>query len=1784
MVKKRILALLMAVIIITQLCVTVVPVIAEDVENADDKSIIGSLVRFNTSDTIYMYMDVSYSGPSTATERYKQKDLPGIYVVLDAFTVSYGTLFYKLGTVDGSTNEILEKYPWTKAAYLEIVPDPDEGLIKDKVDLTDGVNKLGELSVVAGQKSYVYANFGSEIGDEATYNWQLLVDKENYVWADIYDYHYPYAVVSESLMMNALDEEGKATLRCIVTDGDAKYVSNKVRVSIQQPVAVFSKLGSYASGAPEADQSMQRAIVEAFDIIIKYEFLHENAVDKNLSGSTAAETLTFTLPPNTGLDHPITSPYVAGYKPYIEWTEGHSEAGAIEYASKKLVPADRVDFEDQREDIIVTVYYVPQEVNFIVRHFIQNLQNDEYLELKTEIKKGTADTEVGSNLSLNDNLLPNGDLKVDDDLVGFSGLYYDKNTRITNDGNATVEIYYDRIYYLVNYNLGEGAYGVMPSLVRYGTSFMLGNPTRPGYAFDGWNLTSVKDSREEDAEELLTDATRPIYQNYNVTQANSQITIAHNLVYEAKWEKAKTSYTVIYWLENADDSNFSMAGFKTVEAQPGDVVSAKDDITRADKANFTFNATLSDKNVTVKGDGTTSVNVYYLRKYYTLTFSSADRSCLTDEHQHDASCPSGTCSLNVHTHTDECGVASQTCGKVDHKHGEACCSIEYHEHEQGDCVCSAVEHTHTDACYTCVEHQHTLDCYDHELTCYSTRTDQLKAPENRNDYTANIDFDDLQSGYVYRYRVRNGTYHNYFYFEGAWYYLGTRREIADIRNTYGITVPNALGNPTSNGTYSLTLATNNCDCVPDHIEHTHGDEACTYKDDVHIHGEGTCPCKLIEHNHIGGCDYTGCDIEPHTHTSACQTYKCGKTEHTHNADCVRACQMQVHTHGNCGRTFLIVKKKYGASISDVWQEVWNDSDHVNGIRWSPSGTTYTAVLVYFPFMPGENITLTANTGGSKEFTMHYLLESLNSNGNLDDPSNYTELVAVEAKYGYLTKKEDFFDIVGFIQYKSNPAFNSSNQVSTAGNVYLYYERLESTLTFMSDGSALTSLTKNLMYEQPIGAEYEPISVPYPISKEKNAVKFAGWYTTENCADGTEFYFDGSTIMPLEGLYLYAKWESTSWDVEVYLDDDQTIPLYSGTVPFDSRIAEPQYKAAQLARPEYKDLIWAGWYYTDANGKEVRFDFSTMAIKSHYKGKAADANANGHPTAIYAKWTSEVPIKYTVYYVIDAGDGNYINVAAPTEGVALAGVAKSFVAKAGDDIYSEYRQYLPRKRSITHAMSVISEENKIYFFYETVHEITYTIKHVFTNSKFNAVLGKDTYELSWNYSIQTSDPDFSSKLVINFDADLYSHVVNDNASLWSIIEDLSPNAYRQEFIITSDDDNEIVFYWEDRGEIFIYQVIHYFQKVNYASLPAAEQYEPDYYQEFMGAYAEQSSVTIKAKPVEMQGFAVNNSKGTLSMTLNKTDDGIKRRVLEVYYDREEIDYIVQYVYGGTVDVETKTAIYEESVTETAKAILGYVIADPAKAEQTVSITHDGQIISFYYVAQQVIYNYQVAGNIGGYLSNPQEVVPIGSPTVGSTPTAYAGYIFIGWYTDAAATQKVSDSWVDADGTLKPVPAISDANLTVTFYAKFAPFSLTIQNHFNAAVNPNPALDIGDQAFIYNIQGIAGTATAGVQLRVAVLAGQTKEILALPIGNYVVTVESAWSWRYQTINHVSIDKADGGSDTIENISNMTWNLAFGGSNIMIVTYDIPTADVSGTTQSNTYFFVTDNAHGGSSQSDK
>ena len=105
------------------------------------------------------------------------------------------------------------------------------------------------------------------------------------------------------------------------------------------------------------------------------------------------------------------------------------------------------------------------------------------------------------------------------------------------------------------------------------------------------------------------------------TQITKPITL------KAHWKATKVSYTVIHWWENADDNGYSFHESQELQGLTGETTEAVAKSYTTNGKNIhgesvtdkVFTAsTISQK--TIKGDGSTIVNVYYKRKTYTMHF------------------------------------------------------------------------------------------------------------------------------------------------------------------------------------------------------------------------------------------------------------------------------------------------------------------------------------------------------------------------------------------------------------------------------------------------------------------------------------------------------------------------------------------------------------------------------------------------------------------------------------------------------------------------------------------------------------------------------------------------------------------------------------------------------------------------------------------------------------------------------------------------------------------------------------------------------------------------------------------------------------------------------------------------------------------------------------------------------------------------------------------------------------------------------------------------------------
>lgn len=461
------------------------------------------------------------------------------------------------------------------------------------------------VDLPVNQKISLTAQAQSAAGNDA-YQWQIRAAKD--VWANILGSDTQTLELSYPMVASALSEKNTVQIRCRLTSaetGEATF-SDAVTVEVTAATAVDTPASADAAAAPvlRSPAKVAAAVNDApeyrtYTIIINYVFAN---------GNTAAQSWTATVAKGSDYSTTITSPAVVGYAPDQETVT----------INEKNIQADKT----------FTVTYKPTLVDFTVKYYQQNVNDDKYTLSGTETKQGYTEDPVS--------MYATGTNGFDVNYAGFTRLLYEDTATIAADGSTVVELYYDRNYYLMNFNL-DGGYGVEPIYARYDAPINVGAPTKPGYTFKEWTPA-------------LPD-TMPV----------------NGGTYTAKWTAGSADYLVQYWLENANDANYSYDTSVSRSADVGTVINGS-----GDKSYTGFHFDHADQNVTVNGDGTSVVNVYYKRNTWTLRFADV-RGALK-------------------------------CTKTEHSHSDSCCkyggtSITHWSHSNSCCKLGLSSHTHNDNCY-----------------------------------------------------------------------------------------------------------------------------------------------------------------------------------------------------------------------------------------------------------------------------------------------------------------------------------------------------------------------------------------------------------------------------------------------------------------------------------------------------------------------------------------------------------------------------------------------------------------------------------------------------------------------------------------------------------------------------------------------------------------------------------------------------------------------------------------------------------------------------------------------------------------------------------------------------------------------------------------------------------------------------------------------------------------------------------------------------------------------------
>ena len=820
----------------------------------------------------------------------------------------------------------------------------------------------------------------------------------------------------------------------------------------------------------------------------------------------------------------------------------------------------------------------------------------------------------------------------------------------------------------------------------------------------------------------------------------------------------------------------------------------------------------------------------------------------------------------------------------------------------------------------------------------------------------------------------------------------------------------------------------------------------------------------------------------HTHTDAC--YNCGLTEHTHTSACyynksfmddpelwkmVRSDEITVAADGTSVMNvyydrveftlhfrsrksdtdnYGTITEKWGANIRNAFKA---KSTSAGTYNWSEKRDASGPWTSYMDIMPTKNMVFYAYTGGSGTSTGYYYIEDLNGNDELfyESKASGTNLSVTE---------EEFIEIEGF-------SFNRSRSAKVGDSfngAKFYYTRNSYELTFFNRTGELTDKTKTVKYEAPLkGYDFIP---PYPSDLEANAYDFAGWYTTAGCFDGSEANLDTMT-MPASNVILYAKWTPKFHTVKTYLTeialkDAPESPLNTwDKVSHGTSVKDPP------TTPINGQYDFVGWFYKDDAGKEKAFDFSMPVNR--------DLN-------LYAKWRSNTTVEYKIRYVLKDTE---TEIAPATTGSALAGSTKTFVAKTGDLLNEGYKtKYYPTVPAAYIELN-INGGNEYKFEYVKLDSISYTVRYLDVETR-EPVVGTDG-NVAADKNVTTDKA-----------------VVTEN---FKRVAGYMPDAYQKQLVLSANTEKNVLIFWYAKDTLHApVQIIHWVQNLN-----------NDGYTEYQSSTDINTLIgtEVTENPLTIAGFAYNADKSNPSGTL--TDNGL---LLNLYYDRVEYPYEFRFLEYGTdeklVDAESGNARYQARVSQTAKEIPGYTLVSDANQTINIAIEDPADVANknvkvFYYTEQTVDIKYLVSGPEGcGTLDNYQEPqLKVTTGTVkGAVPTAADGFKFVGWYKDVECKQAVDAAWV-LNNKITPEKTKDLGNdvkgyEAATYYAKFeadvADLSITKQGYNE--------ID-GKQSFIFTVTG-----PEGFSKKIVIQGNGTVVLTGLKIGEYTVTEDTAWSWRY------------------------------------------------------------------------
>lgn len=599
-----------------------------------------------------------------------------------------------------------------------------------------------------------------------------------------------------------------------------------------------------------------------------------------------------------------------------------------------------------------------------------------------------------------------------------------------------------------------------------------------------------------------------------------------------------------------------------------------------------------------------------------------------------------------------------------------------------DLTCGKVQHTHSEACLSC---PHT-----HGLTCYGLRSSASSISPNNNtewwnDSKPETYFEQLglEDGYLY-YDDENAQLSRwdsdkyYLRYNGQYYSIDATVFNKLKGNEVGKTTDGSSSSPDYYYKYSIDPAGISC---------------------THTHVKTCYSCGKEEHTHGTGCGTLTCglsdtpkrymrDIKPdsklwqYDHSDTVTVNADGST--VLNVYFKRTEFTLTFRYGRNNSQTETITDRWGANVKSRFDAIEvNAKKNGNLTGWEDSTTGYYTNNVMV--MPSVNKTFTASYRNSSTLnTMKYYSADLNG--------DYQEIFTINF-YGdrYTVTEDEYYEWEGFEINKSK----SAKTGDSCRNAKFYYDRKSYKLEFYSASNSEPDSERTVKYQDTLG-QYAYTPTDKPTTVESDAI-FVGWYLNPECT-GERFDL-GAHTMPSHDIALYAKWVNGLYTVRTYTDDTmQTLYTYEGYTGVQENI-EKYTLATAPTDPQKDGHVFVGWFYRDGDTEKI-FSF-TMPITRNYD--------------LYPKFSQPMAVEYTVHYYIV---GTTTKVASDRTNSVQIGTTVTEKAKMGKELdlltSDQQNRYYPTNTGTSEIIHRSGQE--ITFYYKEAASMRYTVYYRDANGK------------------------------------------------------------------------------------------------------------------------------------------------------------------------------------------------------------------------------------------------------------------------------------------------------------------------------------------------------------------------------------------------------------------------------------------------------------------------------------